>query len=281
MKPLAYFPHPLTGVDPRDLLLLEHLEPRPSNVVLEVGTGNGSSLFRIGQFVQAMHGADVASGPVERLRRFLPRFNPNRHMDVFVLDFCDQTLPMRLSARYDLIFSCDTLEHVPDPAVFFVNVYALLKPGGRIFITFPNERPERAHGITFFDSRSALEATIYAAGFARNDIRIQVVSMSDWAERVLKAGWLLPRSIYKKSLAVKLRHQPRTPAPQTFNETAFFSTAERLEPVAPLINAYCWAVMRLMTMVRPVYQTSVAGENIWDSQILIEASKPGRTPAES
>jgi SAM-dependent methyltransferase len=275
MKPLAYFPHPLTAVDPRDLLLLERLQPEPSQAALEIGTGNGSSLFRLGQFVHSIHGADVAPKPVERIRRFMPRFRRGREMDVFVMDFCDANLPARVPARYDLIFSCDTLEHVPDPAAFFRNVYALLKPEGRIFITFPNESPDRAHGITFFGSRGELVSTICAAGFEESDVTIRSVSLSVWAQKVLRAGWLWPRALYKKTLAKTLRHKPMTTAPQTFDQTGFFSTAEKLEPMAPVINAYCWAVMRMMAAVRPVYRSALADDDIWNMQILIEATRRG------
>ena len=273
MKPLTYFPHPLTAVDPRDLLLLEHLRPTYDDAVLEIGTGNGSSLFRVGRYVQSIHGADVAARPVERIRRFVPQVRRNRDMDVFVLDLCDFNVPSRVSTRYDLIFSCDTLEHVPEPAAFFRNVYALLKPGGRCFITFPNERPERAHGITFFQSRRALMSAVCSDGFSEPDVNIRSVHLSVWARKIHRAGWLWPRSLYKKTVARALRHQPATSAPQTFDQTGFFSTADKLEPVAPIINAYCWAVMRLMAAVRPVYHTSIAQDDIWDKQVLIEATR--------
>ena len=74
MPRLTYFSRPLATVAPRDLLLSEHLHPRSTDAALEIGTGSGSSLFRFSEFVQTLHGADVSSGPIERIRRFLPRF---------------------------------------------------------------------------------------------------------------------------------------------------------------------------------------------------------------
>lgn len=222
-----------------------------------------------------MHGADVSSGPVERIRRFLPRFREaGRDLDVFVMDFCDRTLPSRVQRRYDLIFSCDTVEHVPDPAVFFANVFLLLKPGGRAFITFPNERPERAHGITFFDGRASLERLITSGGFERDRVDIRTVSMTSAANNILKATWRAPRAVARSAwswLSPANGHH----APQTFDETAFFVAADRLEPLAPVINAYSWAVLQLMSMAGPVYRTARADENIWDTQVLIQASRGG------
>ena len=276
MRHLAYFPHPLATVAPRDLLLLRLLELRATDTALEIGTGSGSSFLRFARFVQKMHGADVSSGPVERLRRFLPRFREaGRELDLFVLDFCDPLLPTRVSNRYDLIFSCDTVEHVPDPAKFFANVYQLLKPGGRAFITFPNERPEIAHGITYFDKRSTVQRLLTDAGFQSTRIDIKNVSMTPAAQRVLKAGWQAPRAISKKAWAAF--NGSGNQAPQTFDETAFFSAADRLEPLAPLVNAYSWAVLKLMAMTGPVYQAIPAPEDIWDSQVLILASRADKT----
>ena len=71
MPRLPYFPRPLATVAPRDLLLLESLPIRPTDVALEVGTGSGSSMIRLAGAVAAMHGVDVAEAPIERLRRSL------------------------------------------------------------------------------------------------------------------------------------------------------------------------------------------------------------------
>lgn len=274
MKQLAYFAHPLATVAPRDLLLAEHLDLKGSDTALEIGTGSGSSLFRFSPFVATMHGADVSSGPIDRLRKFLPRFHAaGRKLDLFVLDFCDPDLSVRVTERYDLIFSCDTVEHVPDPARFFANVFQLLKPGGRTFITFPNERPERAHGITFFDGRTAVGALLTNAGFRREEFSIETVVMRPAARRILRAGWHAPRAIGKKAWAAL--NGSGTAAPQTFDETAFFSAAGRLEPLAPFINAYSWAVLKLMSIASPVYTTAQAAEDIWDTQVLIRARRGG------
>ena len=272
MTHLAYFPHPLATVAPRDLLLAEQLQPRQSDTALEIGTGSGSSLIRFSRLVGTMHGADVSKAPIERLRRFLPRFQgAGQKLDLFVLDFCDSTLPTRLTQRYDLIFSCDTVEHVPEPSRFFANVFQLLKPGGRAFVTFPNERPERAHGITFFDGRAAVEALLLNAGFRQEEFDIETVVMRPPAQKILRAGWHAPRAIGKKAWAAL--NGSGSAAPQTFDETAFFSAADRLEPLAPVINAYSWAVLQLMSMAGPVYTTAPAGADIWDTQVLIRARR--------
>lgn len=276
MRPLSYFAHPLTTLAPRDLLLLEALDARSSDAVLEIGTGSGSSLFRLADSVAAFHGVDVCEGPVERLRRVVAR-RPGRFANVqlFTLDFCAPNAASLLPTSYDLIFSCDTVEHVADAAAFLGNIHRALKPGGRVFLTYPNEHPSIAHGITFFERREVLEQMLADAGFARHQVEIHSLRMSRLAERIMQLGWLAPRRLAKGVLRFFRGAIPRNGAPQTFAETDFYTASDRLEPAAPLINAYCWGVMKVMSLARPVYEILPAPEIIWDTRILIRATRGG------
>jgi SAM-dependent methyltransferase len=274
-------------------LLLEQLAPRPTDVALEIGTGSGSSLFRLAPSVAALHSVDISTETIGRLRRFLdarPKVLAN--VRLLAADFCAPDAPALLPCRYDLIFSCDTLEHVEKPGAFLKNVYRALKPAGRILIAFPNEHPRHAHGITFFERRDTLAGLLQEAGFAPKNFAIHTVRLTARAGRVLDVGWRLPRRLGKKLIRLvrSSRHaSPVTPhpnsipatvpglsAPQTFDQTDFFAAADRLEPLAPLINAYCWGVMKLMTLMAPVYEVLPAPETIWDQQILIRATREDR-----
>jgi SAM-dependent methyltransferase len=291
MKPPRFFARPLATVAPRDLLLLQHLQPQPRDVTLEIGTGSGSSLFRLADSVAALHSLDISTGTIERLRRFAAKSQgPLRNVQLFVADFCQPEAAAQLPARYDLIFSCDTLEHVADPGTFLANVYQALNPGGRAFLVYPNEHPSHAHGITFFERREMLTELLRKAGFAADQIEIQTFRMARGARRVLDLGWRWPRRLGKKILRLVRRTRRQTvpspspapdssatavasDAPQTFDQTDFFSVANRLEPLAPVINAYCWGLMRLMTWTGPVYELSPAPEVSWDTQILMQARR--------
>jgi SAM-dependent methyltransferase len=258
------------------LLLLESLPLRPTDVALEVGTGSGSSLFRLAGAVAAMHGVDVSEAPVERLRRALAKVRgPARDVQLFTLDFCDPAAADRLPTRYDVVFSCDAVEHVPQPGPFFANLHAVLKPGGRLFVTFPNESPARAHGITYFERLGDLEAIIEGAGFVRGEYEVEILEMNRAAEWIMNIGWLQPRSFAKRLLRPRRPEGRRDVLPQTFDETDFFAAADRMEPLAPVINAYCWGVMKLMNLARPVYRTRPVPPMIYDNRILIRARRAG------
>jgi SAM-dependent methyltransferase len=276
MPHLPYFAHPLAPVAPRDLLLLESLSAGPSDVALEVGTGSGSSLLRLAGAVAALHGVDVAETAVERLRRALAESRgPARGVKLFTLDFCDPRAADSLPTRYDLVFSCDTVEHIPRPGPFFANLYAALKPGGRLIVTFPNESPSRAHGITSFEHLVELEQVLEGANFARGEYAIETLQMNRAAAWVMGVGWLLPISLAKRFLRLLHRGNCRDDPPQTFDHTDFFAVADRLEPLVPLINAYCWSVMELMRCACPVFKIRPAPPVIYDTRILIVARRPG------
>jgi len=162
------------------------------------------------------------------------------------------------------------MEHVPNPRLFLANVCSALRPGGRAFITFPNETPAQAHGITYFEHRSELEELLRAAGFDPSETEIQTLRMNPSAERIMRLGWQIPRRA-AKSLLRRLRGHRE--APQTFEATDYFAYADRAEPLAPLINGYCWSLMRLMAMAEPVYYIEPAPEILWDTQVLIRTRR--------
>lgn len=281
MTSLRYFTHPLATVAPRDLLLQRCLGATRSDTVLEVGTGSGSSLFRFAGSVAAYHGIDISSGPIERLRQALAR-HPQAFNDVklFTLDFCKPAAADDLPCRYNVVLSCDTLEHVQEPGPFLKNVFASLKPGGRAFITYPNEHPRHAHGITYFERRADVLRVLTAAGFSADEIDIATLTMATPAKWVHAIGWCWPQMLAKVIKQLVVGKSPNS-APQTFDETDFFALANRLEPLAPAINAYCWLVLKAMGATGPAYRVSPSPETIWDTRILIRAVRSKTEPSGS
>ncbi len=59
-------------------------------------------------------------------------YGDNRFHHGLVQDVVDQEAP------FDLIYSSEVIEHVPDPQVFVESLWALAKPGAVLFITTPD-----------------------------------------------------------------------------------------------------------------------------------------------
>jgi SAM-dependent methyltransferase len=57
------------------------------------------------------------------------------------VDFLDKNQISHLEGRFDLVFSFDTLEHVPNPFLFCENMIFVAKPGGYIYVATVLEWP--------------------------------------------------------------------------------------------------------------------------------------------
>jgi SAM-dependent methyltransferase len=184
---------------------------------------------------------------------------------------------------FDLIYSCDTVEHVAAPERFFRNLHDALRPGGRVFIAFPNEHPDVAHGITFFERTETLRKLVQEAAFDPAAIQIETIRLSSAAKRTFQIGWYRPRRLAKTILKALRPKRPAadgaannlhpTDEPQTFDQTDFFTLGKRLEVLAPAVNAYCWAVLRLASQARPVYEVHPAPDVLWNTTVLIRARR--------
>jgi 2-polyprenyl-3-methyl-5-hydroxy-6-metoxy-1,4-benzoquinol methylase len=99
--------------------------------VLDVGTGSGA----LGRYLERhqckVDGLTYAAAEAELAR---PSYVNLQLMDL------EQTLPSSAfgDTRYDYIVCADVLEHVRSPATVLADLRTLLKPGGRILISFPN-----------------------------------------------------------------------------------------------------------------------------------------------
>lgn len=100
--------------------------------ILEIGCGEGTfSRWLAGQGAAAVVGADFASTAIARARRG-PEM-PNLTFEVQDV----QRLPYG-DADFDLIVSCETLEHVPNPSHGVFELARVLRPGGTLLLTMPN-----------------------------------------------------------------------------------------------------------------------------------------------
>lgn len=100
--------------------------PEPVSRAIAIGSGAGyQEAFLAGRFP----GTDVLATDVERQLLDFPM--PNLRFDTL-----DLLAPPR-EERFDLVFSIETLEHVPDPRTAFRNKAALVRPGGHLYISVP------------------------------------------------------------------------------------------------------------------------------------------------
>ncbi len=120
---------------PWHLLVRKHLEGLDGARVLEIGCGRGGfAAWLSTQGAREIVGADPAAAAVRKaaLRSRERRLGNVRHAvaDLCALGWAD--------GAFDVVISCETIEHVADPARGVAELARVLRPGGRLYLTTPN-----------------------------------------------------------------------------------------------------------------------------------------------
>ena len=154
----------------------------PGDRVLDLGCGEGSFAAALAGAGAQVTIADVARGALERASSAVPDADA-------VLLAEDQPLPFAEDA-FDIVWCGETLEHVADGTGLAAELRRVLRPGGTLLVTTPNQprlgvaveallgRPleerldPRADHLRFFTART-LRELLQDAGFGR-------VSVETW-----------------------------------------------------------------------------------------------------
>jgi glycosyltransferase involved in cell wall biosynthesis/protein-L-isoaspartate O-methyltransferase len=99
--------------------------------ILEVGCGGGHVLRLFPD--SDLTGVDVSGVMLEKARRNLEGYR----VRLLKGDLADLGLP---DASFDRIICTEVLEHAADPAGILAQIQRLVRPGGRVVVTFPNDR---------------------------------------------------------------------------------------------------------------------------------------------
>jgi SAM-dependent methyltransferase len=107
----------------------EFLKQRSPRRVLEIGSGLGYLTFALNKAGYAATGIDLSS---EAVQAATARFGA--HYVCSTLEDFGRAHPQ----RFDTIVMTEVIEHLVDPAATIEAAFALLEPGGSLFITTPN-----------------------------------------------------------------------------------------------------------------------------------------------
>ena len=146
----------------------------PGDRVLDLGCGDGSFAEALVEAGAKVTMADVAEGALERARRRVPDAEAVLLEEDARLPFADDS--------FDLVWCGETLEHVADASGLAAETRRVLRPGGTLLVTVPNQprvrvafdslagRPledrldPRSDHLRFFTPRT-LDALLGGAGF--------------------------------------------------------------------------------------------------------------------
>jgi SAM-dependent methyltransferase len=113
--------------------LIEAIDPRPDERVLEVGCGMGRYTFLLAQRGYRIEGLDLSPRLLERLAE---HDGGRYRIPLHAADLIDP--PDELAGGFDAVVGLFMLHHIEDLAACFAGVARLLKPGGRTAFVEPN-----------------------------------------------------------------------------------------------------------------------------------------------
>lgn len=176
--------------------LVDVLDPRPGERILDVGCGTGELTRAIVERGARVVGIDASPAMIAEARRSFP------DLDLRVMDARE----LRFDAPFDAVFSNATLHWVRPPAAAAARMFGALRPGGRLVAEFGGEgnvrrvlaaaeAAGRAEGVelgdllhaNYFPGADAYAAVLDAAGF--RGISAGITERPTRLERGL-GGWI-------------------------------------------------------------------------------------------
>jgi ubiquinone/menaquinone biosynthesis C-methylase UbiE len=126
------------AIDP-DMLNL-----KPEARLLDVGCGTGRHLLELSQYPGSFVGLDLDRGDLSKTRYLFDLTARQRPVvaDVELMQGVGEQLPFG-DCLFDYVVCTETLEHVPDDRAVLSELVRVLRPGGVLVVSVPDEYSER------------------------------------------------------------------------------------------------------------------------------------------
>jgi ubiquinone/menaquinone biosynthesis C-methylase UbiE len=117
-------------------LVLQHLEPLHGKKILEIACGRGGFAAILSSRGATVIGADFSATAL-RIAQQKARHSGSQDSRITFLQADAQTLPF-VNCTFDVVISCETIEHLTDPASALREMARVCRPGGTLYLTTPN-----------------------------------------------------------------------------------------------------------------------------------------------
>ncbi|MBM3275219.1 MAG: class I SAM-dependent methyltransferase [Candidatus Sericytochromatia bacterium] len=121
-------------------LLVDAIDPKPGEVVADIGCERGHLLSMLHQRcpeLRRVYGADLSRHALQEART-VAEWEGWAAKAQFV--HCDARSVILPDNSADVVISSNVLDHLPDPQEGFDELVRIVKPGGRIILNLPNEK---------------------------------------------------------------------------------------------------------------------------------------------
>ena len=133
-KTLKYFPK---SFDFKSIL-------KEKTVLDDCCGAGGKAVFLSDLGAKKVVGIDIGSSFIDQAKSYAKKMN-NENCEFLVGDA--HSLPFE-NDSFDLIFTFDSFEHVSNPELMLKEAYRVLKPGGKLFMSFTVWRQKDGHHLT-------------------------------------------------------------------------------------------------------------------------------------
>jgi SAM-dependent methyltransferase len=254
---------PLHDFPIRDEILRQFMSFFGDMSVLEIGPGSGFTAFWLSPLLAGMMVVDVMPEVIADLRQQLQAV-PN--LSFASANLAGNELPSRVDRQFDAAFALDVFEYVAEPAAALRNLAEILRPGGQLFLTFPNVMPPVGDGITFFRSPQEIEALLESAGFR---------SWQIFSVRKREFARVTYRLLHEWPLALMraLRTTNTAERPQTYEGTWAFKKRQQLTRTKFALHLYWICLGYILWLGGPVFEPEPASNDLLGRQLIIRAWK--------
>ena len=252
---------PLHDFPIRDEILCQFFSFSPEIDVLEIGPGSGFTAYWLSRLVTRMTILDVAPETIAELQRQL---RPLANLSFVREDITQSGLASRLHQRFDAAFGLDVFEYLADPAASLRNLADVLRPGGELFLTFPNVPPPKGDGVNYFNSTGEIAGLLEQAGFQK--WKIFVVRPRPFTA----AAYQL---LHERPLALLrgVRRDDQYGRPQTYEKTWAFRRRLRLNHFKLFLHLYWTLLGRVIRFGGQMFTTEAPSEGILGKQLVVRA----------
>lgn len=233
------------------------------DTILDIGCGLGNHCFSLLNYSpREVYGFDISKETIDLLNTFTDKINFRN------IDICKDDIS-QLKNKFSIIFSSDVYEHVDDPQLMLDNVYAMLKEGGVVSITFPNLDD---HGHNQLISIKEFTDKLDRSGF--KDYNITIVDGLTIPYKVFTKMYIVLQNISDKMYGIK-RNANRMPESDEFHEMYAFKKINKIKNKTLLVRFINinYDIMKKICRLSSIFTTASKEKGIKNKRFLFFARK--------